>query len=101
MLAGPPFIHRRMHERLRWAFAAASAAKAGNHDADAPRTPAALRRTKSRRETGNCDILIPSVIKHELARIQQRPEHVGQRLALVVVNAAALNVTAEVLRLVR
>src|SRR5262249_8919111 len=48
---GPPFIHRRMHERLRFGFFAASSAKAGSHpDSEPPRTPAAANLRYSRRE---------------------------------------------------
>src|SRR5262245_35017343 len=104
-----------MHERLRWGFFATSAAKAGNQpDAEAPSTPAALRRTKSRRQTRGLDIamLLGStlrrrsrtgalglVIQDELARIQQGPEDVGQCLLGVGRGAAALDVAHVLLQL--
>src|SRR5262245_2134071 len=48
---GPPFIHNRMQERRRCGLVAVSAASAGSQpDSEAPRTPAVLRRSQSRRE---------------------------------------------------
>ena len=49
MVAGPPAIHRRMHERLRCGFLAASAANAGIQPEPAMPKPAETR-NQSRRE---------------------------------------------------
>src|SRR5947209_2838714 len=49
---GPPVIHRRMHERRRCGLAAVSAANASNQpEAEQPATPAAARRSQSRRDS--------------------------------------------------
>src|SRR5205085_11250533 len=51
IVAGPPFIQRRMQERRRCGLAAASAANAGSQpDIDPPSTPAAESFSQSRRE---------------------------------------------------
>src|SRR6476660_5704466 len=51
MVAGPPFIQSRMHERRRCGLVAASAAKAGSQpDRDPPSTPAVESFSQSRRE---------------------------------------------------
>src|SRR4051794_21816669 len=49
---GPPAIHRRMQERLRFRRGAAASARRGNQpEAEAPRTPAADNFIQSRRES--------------------------------------------------
>src|SRR5579883_171229 len=50
---GPPFIHKRMHERFRSGLPATALAKFSSQpDMEAPRTPAADNRNHSRRD--NC-----------------------------------------------
>src|SRR5947209_1480322 len=51
MVLGPPFIHRRMHERLREGSPAAALASEPNQpDIDAPTTPAEDSFSHSRRD---------------------------------------------------
>src|SRR5262245_17317409 len=51
MVLGPPFIHSRMHERLRFGRGAAASAIRGIHpDSEAPANPAVKSRRQSRRE---------------------------------------------------
>src|SRR5262245_22864559 len=98
---GPPFIHNRMHDRLRCGRgAAASASRPNQPDSEEPTTPAAVSRSQSRRARTGADMeglqWSVSMVEHELRRVEQGPEQVGQRLAgggtrrLVVLAAGAI-----------
>src|SRR5262249_40171348 len=92
---GPPLIHRRMQERLRWVFLAASRARTSSQpDIEVPK-PAALRRSQSRRDRDEMRFMNESsqaprprpaglqrglMIQHELRAVEQHPEHVGECL---------------------
>src|SRR5947209_5466540 len=97
---GPPFIHRRMHERRRWGLLAAAAARFSSQpDMEKLTTPADVRVSHSRRERegvrvmvdaplggkpGGCPWLgvFPLMVKDELAAVEDRPEHIGQGIVL-------------------
>src|SRR5262245_56273013 len=56
---GPPFIHKRMHARLRCgSFAAASAMRSSQPDIEKPTHPAAVSRSRSRRDRAFADRLV-------------------------------------------
>src|SRR5437763_80678 len=99
---GPPFIHSRMHERRRWGFAAVSAARASSQpDVEQPSTPAVDSRSHSRRlKDGRRDIDgLRLVVQEEFAAVEQRPEHIRQRLLRVVAGPAAVDKLCEPLAL--
>src|SRR5207237_10673387 len=66
---GPPFIHSRMHDRRRWALAAASAAKASSQpDIEEPSAPAVDTLSHSRRDRDGVRVIdgLRLVIQKEL-----------------------------------
>src|SRR3954451_9010267 len=86
-----------MHERRRCgSFAAARASGSIQRVADAPRTPAAARRWKSRRETrGDFDMMrsfqqLP--IEREFRTIKQDPENVRQGGGRITASTAAVDI---------
>src|SRR5262245_20159173 len=84
---GPPFIHKRMHERLRFrSFAVPSARAFSQPDIEKPITPAADSVSHSRRERGGIAIgESPRLVVHfELRAVEQHPEDVGEGGRLVL-----------------
>src|SRR5262245_44455537 len=68
---GPPLIHSRMHERLRWGSgAAASASRPNQPDRDTPAKPRLQSRSQSRRLGVGCMGGLLSVVEHELRAVE-------------------------------
>src|SRR5437763_8418400 len=103
MWLAPPVMNSRMQLLCLGRPADCSAARAARvlsqPEAGAPRAPAAVRRSQSRRETRSINIIRflrlatrlrrvanQSVVEQELRAVEQRPEHVAPGAARVLVH---------------